>query len=300
MGRVRNSISIPGGGLSMKTTQTIRLLVIDDDACDRHLIRRYASGLGLRIDFFEAATIPDAIAICEQESIDLVLLDMRLTHSQGAETLAEFRRSLPKIRLIALSGLLPESSDELASTYQVAEFLEKSVITKDLLGRLVRDAENAKNDGRPSSRDAEPSVWLIDDDDADLYMLKKVMTLASDGPIKTETACDGLDAIERLVELTKAPEPNLPVLITLDLNMPRKDGFQTLSELKKHPELCKIPVIIHSTCCGDDKRSRSLEQADAIVPKPSNRKEIDALVDYFREHWLSPTRQERKRLPESV
>ncbi|MBD0332801.1 MAG: response regulator, partial [Chitinophagaceae bacterium] len=54
---------------------------------------------------------------------------------------------------------------------------------------------------------------------------------------------DGDEAIDYL----ETHSENLPSLIVLDLNMPRKNGWQTLTYLKSHLRFCNIPVIILST-----------------------------------------------------
>ena len=57
------------------------------------------------------------------------------------------------------------------------------------------------------------------------------------------TAIDGIDALEKL----RSKDIARPDLIFLDINMPRLNGKECLSELKKDPSLCHIPVVIYST-----------------------------------------------------
>lgn len=60
-----------------------------------------------------------------------------------------------------------------------------------------------------------------------------------------------------------------PALILLDLNMPRKDGRQALSEIKADPELKTIPVAIWTTSEEpDDKRQCEKAGADVYLTKP--------------------------------
>ncbi len=54
-------------------------------------------------------------------------------------------------------------------------------------------------------------------------------------------------------------EENLPILIVLDLILPKKDGFQVLAELKKNPRLSKIPVIILTNLEGSEDIERAME-----------------------------------------
>lgn len=278
------SRNLGGDGYEMNDKQTINLLVVDDDECDRQLVRRYLRSIHSPAKLFEATTVSEGVALCAETKIDLVLLDLRLVRTHGEETLAAFRRNVPSVRLVVASGIAPESASELADAYDVVEFVEKSEIDVDLMQRLVVESQQGMNaDGEKKEGFR---VMLIDDEEADLYLLKRMVSDAADGPIDIDTACDGLDAIERLTRLATEEPHRLPNLITLDLNMPRKDGFQTLRELKDHSKLREIPVIIHSTCCGPDDHPNELALADAIVPKPSTRQETDSLVSYLRKDWF--------------
>jgi len=57
-------------------------------------------------------------------------------------------------------------------------------------------------------------------------------------------ARDGLEAIE----LALAVRPDI---ITLDLNLPLKDGRSVLRDLANDPATSAIPVVIVSACCGE-------------------------------------------------
>lgn len=73
-------------------------------------------------------------------------------------------------------------------------------------------------------------------------------------------ASDGVEAMEILKTF-------VPDAIMLDLVMPNKDGFATLSEIKKDPRLSKIPVLV-ATNLGqkeDVDRAKNLGAADYVV-----------------------------------
>ena len=92
---------------------------------------------------------------------------------------------------------------------------------------------------------------MIDDDEEDFTLVKEA--LASRGlKVDLYWAEDGDEAMNFLFrhgEYANAPTPNL---ILLDLNMPGKDGFEVLRDLKAHQELRKIPVVI-LTSSADEK-----------------------------------------------
>ena len=72
----------------------------------------------------------------------------------------------------------------------------------------------------------------------------------------------------------------LPDLILLDLNMPLKDGRQALREIKAHPRLKGLNVIIFSTSTSEADKRQTLELgAKSFIVKPSRQ---DELLDTFR------------------
>ena len=88
-------------------------------------------------------------------------------------------------------------------------------------------------------KDCIKSVLLVDDDLDYKYFFYKAME-SVDPEIKVASASDGIEAFEKL-------EESIPDLIILDFNMPRMNGMEFLKDIKKHPGLENIPVIIYST-----------------------------------------------------
>lgn len=85
-------------------------------------------------------------------------------------------------------------------------------------------------------------VFLIDDDidDQEIFemALKEIQPLA-----QCFFAGDGVFALEKL----KKDASFLPHIIFIDINMPRMNGIQCLSELKRSPGFDHIPVFMYST-----------------------------------------------------
>ena len=82
---------------------------------------------------------------------------------------------------------------------------------------------------------------------------------------RTETAKDGAEGLEKAKRL----KPNI---ITLDMIMPVKDGWQVLIELKRHPIFKDIPIIIISIT--DEKKLGFSMGAVGYFVKPVNKEEL--------------------------
>lgn len=90
-------------------------------------------------------------------------------------------------------------------------------------------------------------LLLADDDKDDSDLFKEAL---DELPVKTSivTVSDG----EQLMHLLDKRMNNLPQVLFLDLNMPRKNGFECLSEIKQDVRLKNLPVIIFSTSFDKD------------------------------------------------
>ena len=87
------------------------------------------------------------------------------------------------------------------------------------------------------------SIFLVDDDEDDIYLAR--LTFNEHFPDwKMTSFGDGQELIDYLLANTTQA---LPDLLILDLNMPRKNGFECLSEIKLSETLKQLPVIVFST-----------------------------------------------------
>jgi CheY-like chemotaxis protein len=86
------------------------------------------------------------------------------------------------------------------------------------------------------------NVFYVDDDIDDCNLFQEVVNELS-LPVDVTVVHDG----EQLMKVLKEENCELPHAIFLDLNMPRKNGFECLSEIKKDEDLKHIPIFIVST-----------------------------------------------------
>jgi two-component system, chemotaxis family, response regulator Rcp1 len=123
------------------------------------------------------------------------------------------------------------------------------------------------------------SFLYVEDDDAAFLLLEIVLQEADPG-IELFRASDGEQALAFLQKsqpYANAPDPDL---IILDVNLPKRDGFDVLRALKGSESFSAIPVIMFTTSANISEREKSLALgADEYVTKPRN---LDRLLDVVR------------------
>ena len=111
------------------------------------------------------------------------------------------------------------------------------------------------------------TILYADDDRDDQFFLQESIT-HSGIPASLVKLTDGEQVIHYMERLT---EEEWPAIIVLDLNMPKKDGKQTLAYLKTHPRFAGIPVIILSTSENkNDKEHCTSSGAARYLVKPGH------------------------------
>jgi CheY-like chemotaxis protein len=108
------------------------------------------------------------------------------------------------------------------------------------------------------------SILLVEDDPGDVVLVREAF---DHNKVRNElrVASDGIYALEALRDRS-AP---LPDLILLDLNLPRMDGRELLSEIRADPRLTRLPVVVLTTSDAETDIVRSYElHANAYITKP--------------------------------
>jgi len=131
---------------------------------------------------------------------------------------------------------------------------------------------------------------LIAEDDADDRFLLQAAFNENGFSDKLEFVENGVEVLEYLnaiVDNDDDHEHKLPRFILLDLNMPKKDGREVLKELKQHPGLKNIPIVIFSTTNNEYEMRRCYELgANSYITKPNNFESLIKTVAALRSYWL--------------
>jgi CheY-like chemotaxis protein len=118
------------------------------------------------------------------------------------------------------------------------------------------------------------SILLADDDMDDCIFFKETV---EELPVSTHLTVvnDG----EQLMQLLANDTNEIPDVLFLDLNMPRKNGFECLSEIKGNQKLKQLPVIIFSTSFELDVVNRLYKNgAQYFIRKPSEFSQFKKII----------------------
>jgi CheY-like chemotaxis protein len=134
-------------------------------------------------------------------------------------------------------------------------------------------------------------IVLMADDDEDDCMLAREAFQETGAEGAFSCVEDGMEMLAYLYRTGKykpISDSPLPVLILLDLNMPRKDGRQALREIKADPVLRDIPVVVLTTSREETDISFSLEMgAQSFVTKPDTFAQWVAIMKEVAKNWLN-------------
>jgi CheY-like chemotaxis protein len=105
--------------------------------------------------------------------------------------------------------------------------------------------------------------------------------------IRLSVVPNGRDALTFLRKEAPFGHAPSPALIVLDLNLPKLDGHQVLSELRRLPAYQETPVVIFSVARKDLEEQRCLQLgANAYVQKPADFDSFFAAVQTIVSTWL--------------
>jgi len=126
-------------------------------------------------------------------------------------------------------------------------------------------------------REPQPYILMIDDDEDDLEMFSSELEKKG---IKVKTFDSSTKALFYLTLMSDNKE--LPSLIIMDYNMPKKNGQQVLSLIKDNAETKNIPVVMYSAGMSDLLREQ-LSNAGALdcFSKPWTYHEFNTQLEIF-------------------
>ncbi len=139
-----------------------------------------------------------------------------------------------------------------------------------------------------SHTDAAPTeILLVEDNPGDVRLTREAL---KEGKIYNNLhwVQDGVEALEFLRRQGKHADAPRPDIILLDLNLPRKDGREVLSEIKGDENLRQIPIVILTTSKAEADVLRSYHlHANCYVTKPVDLGKFIDVVKAIDAFWLT-------------
>lgn len=125
-------------------------------------------------------------------------------------------------------------------------------------------------------------ILIVDDDADDREIIRDAFTATLD-----EQQYVFLENGEKLIDFLSDGEAATPSLILLDLNMPGKDGRETLRELKADQRYHHIPTIVFTTSSSHRDRTIAYSLgANCFVTKPDTFNKLVELTQCIARLWL--------------
>lgn len=129
-------------------------------------------------------------------------------------------------------------------------------------------------------------ILLVEDNAADIRLTKEALQ-ESKVVGNLDIVRDGVEAIEFLKKKGKYVDVSKPNLILLDLNLPKRNGFYLLEEIKKDEELKRIPVVILTVSDARDDLIKAYDlHANCYVIKPLEMKEFYRVINSIVNFWF--------------
>ncbi len=133
-------------------------------------------------------------------------------------------------------------------------------------------------------------ILLVEDNPDDALLISRA--LKAIGVTSTLTVVpDGEEAIAYLAGTGQYSDRRrfpIPQLILLDLELPRINGFEVLSWLRKEPQFRKLPVVVlTATVFSSSIKTAYLLGANSFIVKPAGFSELTASLKQACDAWLS-------------
>ncbi len=131
------------------------------------------------------------------------------------------------------------------------------------------------------------NILLIEDNEGDIVLTTEALSEAKIAN-KLEVLRDGDEAIKYLNAIAEENPNQLPDLILLDINLPKKNGHEVLHQVKEDIRIKHIPIIILTTSSSDiDVLHAYREHANCYIVKPIDVSDFISIVSKIEDFWFS-------------
>jgi PAS domain S-box-containing protein len=256
-----------------------RVLVVDDNATNRHILRAYLEGWGMRVR--DTAAPSEALEwIRRGDPFDAAILDMQMPEMDGVTVARRIRESgaserLPLILLTSLGRR--EAADDGLFAARLQKPIRPSQLHDVLVTVLVGTEAVERRSAQAAVTDAAPLVplrILVAEDNAvnrqlALLLLEKIGYFA-------DTAVNGREALE-------AVERDGYDMVLMDVQMPEMDGLEATRRIHERLGAHRPRIIAATANATQDERERCLAAGmDDYLSKPIRLDELAAALERQR------------------
>ena len=130
-------------------------------------------------------------------------------------------------------------------------------------------------------------ILLVEDNEGDILLTTEA--LEEGGMMsKLSVARDGQEALDFLNKKGEFRNSELPDLILLDINLPRKNGHEVLKYVKTHPVFRSIPVIMLTTSSSQKDIDESYKNyANCYITKPIELSDFIDAIGQIEDFWIN-------------
>lgn len=129
-------------------------------------------------------------------------------------------------------------------------------------------------------------ILIVEDNPADIR-LTKVAIKKSEIGCQLDVVTDGVEALNFLKKLGKYSKVDLPDLILLDLNLPKKNGLEVLKEIKEDEDLKRIPVVVLTISSNEEDLIKAYNlHVNSYINKPLDVREFYTVVEFICLYWF--------------
>jgi CheY-like chemotaxis protein len=128
---------------------------------------------------------------------------------------------------------------------------------------------------------------LVEDNPGDVRLTCEALT---ESKVRNHLSLvsDGMEAMQFLYKQGKYAQAPRPDIILLDLNLPKKNGLEVLAEIKAHPSLKRIPVVIITSSEAELDIVKTYDlHVNCYVKKPVDLAQFMQVVQSIESFWLT-------------
>lgn len=143
------------------------------------------------------------------------------------------------------------------------------------------------------------SILLVEDNPGDIYLTREAFR-ESKFDNSLHVVKNGVECMEFLKRQGKYSEAEMPDVIILDLNLPKKNGHEVLAEVKRDDHLKYIPIIVLTSSQNEKDIKSSYELcANCYITKPVDYDEFIHIIRAIENFWFAIVKLPQNRFLEA-